>query len=900
VTGARVPRYEATLAATVEARVREGAQRLAIRTRFRTLTYGELNRDANRLAHALIRLRGTAPEPIALLLADETRLVTAMLAVVKAGKFYIPLDAAHPAQRLAGIVRSSGAAALVTESACGGITSQFEGLSVPVLDAAAAGAGLSEENPGVAADPQALAQVLYTSGSTGEPKGVMHTHRGVLHTIYRHTSTLDITAADRLTLLGARGSAQCMTGVWKALLNGAALFPYKVREDGLAGLADWLRDNDITIYTSSASLFRYFSEMLGAEQTFPALRVVQLGAEPVARHDFGLFQQKFPATCVLVNTLSATEAGSFRQNVMKHDATAPEALVPVGYPVPEVDVLIHDDAGRPVAAGEAGEIVVRSAYLASGYWQQPALTAQYFLPDPQGGDRRLFRTGDLGRIRADGCMEHLGRKDFCLKIRGNRVELAEIEARLLEAPGVRSQVVTAREDGAGEPRVVAYVVPAPGAQLTVPGLRGYLAGFLPDYMIPSAWVFMESLPVTGHGKVDRKALPPPPESAPPSANRVAPRTLLETQLHYIWAGELGIGDFGVKDDFFDLGGNSLLANRMFHRVEQDCGRRIVPSNILPGLTIERLAAEMIRGDDSRPAARIVQIQAGTSPLPFFYAHADVESGGFYTRRLARHLGEDQTVYAMIPHGTDGGPVPDTVQEMAEDFIRAMLEIQPQGPYVIGGYCNGGLIAYEMARKLRQRGMPVDTVLMVDARAYNAPLVRTWRVARTLGGLLGLSQHARLELFRRLRWWRGDIAEAGGGLAGLLRVLRRRFARSRRTAAESVTAEAADDPATEQGGLWPVYHSRVTLYVPEPYTGKVVLFRSSHVDQRPPGGWDAGWAAVAGNLEVHRVSGSHRECLTTYAPELARSMRPYIDAVAGRTPAAASPGGGTATPSTRTA
>jgi thioesterase domain-containing protein len=204
----------------------------------------------------------------------------------------------------------------------------------------------------------------------------------------------------------------------------------------------------------------------------------------------------------------------------------------------------------------------------------------------------------------------------------------------------------------------------------------------------------------------------------------------------------------------------------------------------------------------------------------------------------------------------------------------------------------------MARRLHERGIEVAAVLMVDARAYNAPLVRTWRTSRAITRLLGLGQHAQLELFRHLRWWRGDIAAAGGGIRGLARLVWRRFRSERRPAGPGSAAEAADDPAAEQGGLWPVYHARVTLFVPEPYAGKVVLFRSSHIDQRPPGGWDAGWSAVAPDLEVHGVPGSHRECLTTYAPDLARRMRPYIDAVAAGV--AHRERAGAAAPSTRAA
>ncbi len=873
-----VPGYGQSLAETVEARVQTDPDRVAVCTRLRTLTYAELNHSANRLARALIERCGEAAQPVALLLGEDTRLITAMLAVAKAGKFYVPLDPAHPPGRLANIIRSSGAAGLVADATCGGIVAGFENVDLPTLDIGVAGADMAEDDLRLQVPSGALAQLLFTSGSTGEPKGVMHSHRALMHTVYRHASSLAITAADRLTLLGARSSAQCMTGIWKALLNGSSLYPYKIRDEGLPGLADWLAANEITIYTSSASVFRYFGEMVDSSRSFPSLRIVQLGGEPIARHDFGLFQKRFPPTCVMVNTLSATECGSLRQNVLKSDATVTETLIPVGYPVPEVDVLLWDDEGREVPTGEAGELVVRSAYLADGYWRQPELSAAYFLPDPDGGDRRLFRTGDLGRIRADGCMEHLGRKDFCLKIRGNRVELAEIEAALLEMPGVKQQVVMAREDGPGEPRVVAYIVAGP-ERPTVPALRGHLARFLPDYMIPSAYVFMESLPTGPTGKVDRKALPPPGESATVSATRVAPRTLLETQLLGIWREELGIADFGIRDDFFDLGGNSLLANRMFHRVEQECGQRVVPANLLPGLTVERMAAEMVRSDrGSHTRTLLAEIQPGApGRVPFFFVHADHESGGFYCRRLARHMGEDQPFYAFTPHGMDGGPIPPSIQDIAADHLRELLAFRPQGPYLLGGYCNGGLIAYEMAQQLRRRGVTVECVLMVDARAYNAPLLRTWQMASAIAKVFRLPQSAQLALFRRMRWWREDIRQAG-----LPRFLARKVARlagspgGAAPATGAVAAEVVDDAAAEIGGLWPAYHARVTLYVPDRYSGRVVLFRSSHVDQRPPGTWDAGWTPVASNFEVHRTPGNHRECLTTYAGELARAMRPYLD------------------------
>jgi acyl-coenzyme A synthetase/AMP-(fatty) acid ligase/acyl carrier protein len=393
--------------------------------------------------------------------------------------------------------------------------------------------------------------------------------------------------------------------IFSALLKGAALHPYNVKQEGVANLATWLINEGITVFDSVPSLYRNFLEGLAGDEEFPELRLIRLGGEPVSRELVRRTRKHFPGR-PLVNQLAATESSMIAQYFVDSETEIAGSTVPAGYAVDGVEVLLIDDAGAEIGSEQIGEIVVKSRYLSPGYWRKPDLTQASFRSDPRGGSERLYHTGDLGRMRPDGCLEFLGRKDSRVKIRGHSVEVAEIEAALLDLWDVKEAAVTALELGQDDKRLVAYIVPRHENPPSVGRLRAALAEALPDYMIPSAFVRLPALPLTPNGKLDRRALPEPDEERPDLERAYeAPRTPVEEQLAGIWEEMLGLERVGIHDDFFELGGHSLLATRVISRVRDTFQVELPLRTLFEDRTVARLAKkiEVARGANSALSVR---------------------------------------------------------------------------------------------------------------------------------------------------------------------------------------------------------------------------------------------------------------------------------------------------------
>ncbi|HUM15287.1 MAG TPA: amino acid adenylation domain-containing protein [Candidatus Nitrosotalea sp.] len=879
---------EQSIGARFEEQVRRYPERLAIKSQRDAWSYAELNRIANRVAHAILAARGPAEEPVALVLEQGALLPATILGALKAGKIYVPLDPTFPRVRLGEMVEDAQATLVLADSRTRRLATEMAPGPIPVLDASALGAGVSSENPGLGIPPDANAYIYYTSGSTGRPKGVVDTHRNVLHNVMRYTNSLRISPEDRLTLLQGPSFSGAVSSMFAALLNGAAVFPFDVHREGVDRIAGWLRDEAITIYHSVPVLFRH---MAMSGEPFPALRVIRLEGDRASGRDIELYQKHFSATCVLVNGLGATECGIVRQYFVRTDTPGLEGIVPIGYPVEDMEILVLDEAGHPVDAGQVGEIAVRSRYLVPGYWRRPELTSAAFTVDPADPGLRTYRTGDLGRMRSDGCLEHLGRTDFQAKIRGNRVEVAEVEAALLGVGAVKEVAVATRQDGSAEPRLVAYVVPGSHTAPTVSELRRHLAARLPDYMIPSAYVILEALPLDANGKVDRRALPAPDGRRPElDEGHVEPRTLLEHQLARIWEAVLGIHPVGILDSFFDLGGSSLLAVQMMDQVERVLHRKVPLSVMLAGATIADLASA-IQEEAVELRAPIVPIQTGGGRPPFFFLHGDYLSGGFFCGSLARHLGPDQPFYALPPCGIAGQPAPSSYEAMAARHLEALRSVQPEGPYRLGGLCNGGLVAFEMARLLEAQGETVDLLVPVAALPAHAQLDRfwLWRLMRWVAVARGHGPDRRLDWFMRLR----DVAtrverltprqRATFVLAKLPLIPRRLLSRLRGSAhgrTRSVlhaTAPAPGPPpeaGEERRRLRATYLRIDDEYVPRPYSGRLALFWPAD-DPVAPAEAARRWARIAPQVDVRVVSGTHFTCLTDHVQSAARELRHYL-------------------------
>ncbi len=549
---------ERTIAERFESQVTLHPVRTAISDGARALTYAELNSLANRMAHVIATRIGAAPSRVVVYMEKGSDCIAAILAVLKAGHAYVPVDPQFPRSRNETIVSDSEASLLVTNSDGLADAKLLATGRVPVVNVDDVAAEAPDGNLEIAVSPDALAYIIYTSGSTGKPKGVMQSHRNVLHGCWRRSVLQRVSPEDRMTLFyscSVMGSVYCIFG---ALLNGASLHPYDLSKDGLDRLAGWLRDQRITIYHSVASVFRQLSSIDSMSAARFDVRLVIFGGEAVRVSDVEQARRIFSRDCVFYTGLGSTETGTTRYFPIGPDTSLDGTVVPLGFPVEDMDIVLLDEHGAPVTCGQVGEIAVQSAYLALGYWNDDLATSRAFRAIGEGEARRQYRTGDLGCLHESGLLEHRGRKDFQVKIRGFRVETGEIEAALLAHPGVNQAVVIARNDAVGDKQLVAYTVPEESSKLAA-ALRSLLRESLPEYMVPSRYVSLGSLPLTPNGKVDRNQLPAPEESAAPIEEGSVAGSEIEERLIMIFEEVLKSRVTSRDDSFFDLGGHSLSA-----------------------------------------------------------------------------------------------------------------------------------------------------------------------------------------------------------------------------------------------------------------------------------------------------------------------------------------------------
>jgi len=673
----------------------------------RRLSYRALDEAANRLAHRLRELGLQPDDRVALCLPRCPELVVGLLATLKAGAAYVPLDPAHPPQRLSGLLEDAAPRLLLTQRGLGEALSLPVGTALLHLDAQDDLSAWPAQRPDSAAVglmPRHLAYVIYTSGSTGQPKGVMVEHRQLLNLVGWHTARFPLRSGERTASAAGLGFDACAWELWPALCQGATvvLAPAAAAGDPLQ-LLDWwagerLHDGFLVTALAETALQR--------GRLPQGLRTLRIGGERQARpapRDAGF---------ELVNNYGPTEA-----TVVASSGTSrpDDAVLHIGRPIANTRIHLLDAHGHRVPPGVAGEIHIAGAQVARGYLNRPGLTRERFVPDPFSTEpgARMYRSGDLARWSVDAQghanLEFLGRLDAQVKLRGMRIEPGEIEAQLRRLDGVREAAVVLREDVAGDPRLVAYV--ATGAAIDAEALRRQLAAVLPQAMLPSAFVALPALPLTANGKLDVRALPAPGDAALAQRPHEAPQGEMECAIAAAWAELLHLQRVGRDDDFFALGGHSLATIALIERLRQQ-GIVLEVRSLFDTPVLKDLAARAQRSGPQALPESLVPLRRGGTQRPVFFVHEPTGEVLGY-ERLARHLGEDVPAWGLRASRADAdGPV--ALETLARRYLAALRSVQPQGPYRLAGWSGGGLIAYEMAHQLLGEDEAVEFLGLIDS------------------------------------------------------------------------------------------------------------------------------------------------------------------------------------------
>jgi amino acid adenylation domain-containing protein len=711
-----------------EAVARRHENKVAVEYGDRALRYGDIYTAAKEIAARLGAVAGvSAKARVALLFDDRVHALGAILGTFAAGHAYVPLDAGDPEERIRLVLKDSEPLALLTDSEN---LERARGLVPPgctLVNIEEPWSGGYQGKP-AEVDPDDVAYIFYTSGSTGQPKGVCQTHRNLLYFVRCYCRTLGIGEGDRLSLLYSLSFSAANMDVYGGLLNGATVCAYDMRRHGIPGLADWLEKRQISVLHAVPTVFRKLATELEPGRKLDRVRAIDLGGEAVTGHDVDLFRDHFRADCVLVNHLAATEASVIAQHIVEPGRAYGADMLPVGLSPEGVLVRIERPDGGAASPEEVGRIVVASPYVSPGYWRRPELNATAFGEDPGRPGWRILRTEDLGRIGSDGQLHFLGREGTRVKIRGQSVDLVEVEAAIRRCTGVRDvAVVAANRKAAPEADLlIAYVVAANPADKDVARLRGELAAYLPLYMIPTLYRFRDFLPMTASGKIDRRALArqPTPE-AQGEAGGAGPLDATEQAIAEVFSRILKRGSVGRRDDFFLLGGDSLLSVELQLSLSELAGRNVPFELLLKDATVAGLAAALRRLEPAGPRSSrfdsvLVPLRAQGSWPPLFLVHG--QSGQpFVSPRFIEILGQDQPLFAIQARGIDGVDPPNaTIAEMAADYLAAIRSVQPVGPYLIGGLCIGGYVAMEMARVLRAEGQDVLPLLLIDPPAPPFP------------------------------------------------------------------------------------------------------------------------------------------------------------------------------------
>ena len=820
-----------------EAQVERTPNAVAVVFENEQLTYQQLNYRANQLAHHLQKL-GVEPEMLVGICVERSlEMIVGLLGILKAGGAYLPLDPSYPQDRLAFMLEDAQVSVLLTQQNLVAGFSEYKAQRLCLDTDWEVIAQESEEKPVIRVTADNLAYTIYTSGSTGKPKGVLVTHQNLVHSTSARISYYSEPVTS-FFLLSSFAFDSSIAGIfWTLCQGGILVLPPANFQQELLHLTKLIAQHHVSHLLSLPSLYNLILEQAEPQQ-LTCLRSVIVAGEPCSR-DLVERHTKLLGHTSLFNEYGPTE-GTVWSSVYHCQSSGLRTQVPIGRPIANMQIYLLDKYLNPVPIGVVGELHIGGAGIARGYLNRPELTKDKFIPNPFSNEpgTRLYKTGDLARYLPDGNIEFLGRIDNQVKIRGFRIEVGEVESTLSQYPTVQQCVVTARVDCGSDKRLVAYIVSNQQQKPTTDELRCFLKQKLPDYMVPSAFVFLETIPLTPNGKIDQRVLPAPDGlRQEPASTFVPPSDDLEIQLTKIWENVLGKKPISVKDNFFDVGGHSLLAVRLLAQIEKAFEKNLPLATLFQSPTIEQLANILRQKGWSAPCESLVVIQPGGAKRPLFFLHV-LGEGLKYCRSLTSHLEPEQPIYGLAVGIMDEVSF-NKVKDVVAHYIKEMRSIQPEGPYLLVGIYCGGRVAYEVAQQLHAQGQKVALLALLDTLKDDKAIkimpveervLAHWNNFLRIGPAYFLSK-------RRLGF-------AKNRLMSIYCEFYERLGLPLPQACQSFTYRKKKEEGNTEWEFAPkqVYPERVTLFRP-----------MENIDFLDP---DFGWSELApGGLEIHDVPGN---------------------------------------------
>ena len=817
----------------------------------RSLTYRGLNTQANLLAQQL-RTRGVKPGALVGLCSERSlEMIVGLLGILKCGAAYAPLDFHLPQQRLSEIIKDLNPPILV-------VTHQRlllpECALIPTICLERSEGVFGEESPvDLPAQSQAggTAYISFTSGSTGKPKGVLVPHRAIVRLV-RNTNYARFEPGDvflQLAPLAFDASTFELSG---CLLNGGTLVIAPPTLPSLSELTDIIARHRVTTAWFTSGLF---NQIVDEEpELLKPLRQVFTGGDVLSPAQVRKALDVLGSNA-LINGYGPTENTTFSTCYRIPPDFDGKRGVPIGRPISNTTCYVLDEQLQPVPIGVPGELYLGGDGLAAGYLNDTELTAQKFIGSPFQGGERLYKTGDLVRWMVEGNLEFIGRNNDQVKIRGFRVELGEIEAALREHSRVRHCAVVTRADARGGREIIAYIVPGTKQLPDIEELQRFLAERLPNYMIPASVVILDELPLSRNGKLDRNALPAPEHSVAMAEEVAAPRNETETQMQAIWEEVLKVKPIGIHDRFFTLGGHSLLAIRLLARVEKIFAKQLKVAALFQHPTIAGLAA-LLRGNTRDNHSSIVEIQPYGSQMPLFLVHG--AGGGMFWgySNLARELGDDQPLFAFKSRGLEGEEELATIEELAAVYLADLRAFLPHGPYCLGGYCFGGVVAFEMSRQLQLQGEPVEFLGLINSTAPNSTYTQfEW----TPGSAVRFTTNLARRGYYSARMRPGELSRYMFWKLQSSLIPRANGVRATHESAAEINDDWVDLSQYNEveRRVWKKHLNALRQYRPQRYPGRVWLFRSPVHLLRCSFEPDYGWRELAtGGLFIHVIPAAH--------------------------------------------